>query len=223
MFPRRRPGPDASVSGSPRRNGAPPQALGSRVRRDGATPRTRRRQEPSRGSRNGRHRPSADSKTEMPIDFRALRDTYATWQILDPSGRVASGPATPNGAHEPATDRPLREGRRSRGRCTRRHPVLSPTSSALGGVWTKRWTTKSRSPSVTRGSAVDALATNSNRRRGDSGRRCLASPRVSRVVAADFGRGVQRRSADAANDGLDVMAVGVQDERRVVGGAIVGS
>lgn len=70
---------------------------------------------------------------------------------------------------------------------------------------------------------MDALATNSNRRRGDSGRRCLASPRVSRVVAADFGRGVQRRSADAANDGLDVMAVGVQDERRVVGGAIVGS
>jgi integrase len=99
-----------------------------------------------------RARLEADTPTEEPVDFRSLRDSYATWSALAGVGeRVFSGAwgdASPS-----TTDRYIKAAG-SFDVAAIGHPFPALPASLFVRVWPNDWTRKSRTPGFRRGLMV---------------------------------------------------------------------
>lgn len=105
-----------------------------------------------RAAKVERARLYADTATEEPVDFRSLRDSFATWCALGGLATSAlqrrmghESPATTDGYVKQAEDV-------TAGSIGAPFPTLDALSS--GGHWAKHWATKSQNPSFHRGFLV---------------------------------------------------------------------
>jgi hypothetical protein len=99
-----------------------------------------------------RARLEADNASEEPVDFRSLRDSYATWSALDKVGdRVLQrrvGHASPS-----TTDRYIKAVE-SFDAAPIGNPFPALPTALLVRVWPNDWTRKSRTPGYRRGLMV---------------------------------------------------------------------